>query len=126
MFEESLLRRMIHGGTQNANECLNSTIWVRVPKTSFMGKQRVLGAVSRAVGSFNEGSTELLSVMNRLNISIANISLELLTKKDEKRMRKADAASTAQAREQRKDYAVHRRLLEREEGGQGAYEAGGH
>ena len=126
MSEESLLRRMIHGGTRNANECLNSTIWVRDPKTSFMGKQRVLGAVSRAVGSFNEGSTELLSVMNRLNISIANISLQLLTKKDEKRMIKADAASTAQAREQRKDYAVRRRLLEREEGGQGAYEAGGH
>ena len=35
---EPLLKRMMHGGTQNQNECFNSMIWARCPKTMFFGK----------------------------------------------------------------------------------------
>ncbi len=38
MSSDSLLQIMQHGGTQNANECLNSVIWSRCPKTVFVGK----------------------------------------------------------------------------------------
>ena len=37
MSDKNLLRRMIRGGTQNMNKCLNSTIWVRCLKTSVFG-----------------------------------------------------------------------------------------
>ena len=43
MSDENLLRRMAHRGTQNTNECLNSTIWARCPKTLFWGLKRVKG-----------------------------------------------------------------------------------
>ena len=33
MSDEALLRHMTHGGTQNTNEYLNASIWVRCPKT---------------------------------------------------------------------------------------------
>lgn len=66
MSDQSLLTRMVHGCTQNTNECLNSQIWRRCPKTVFMGKRRMDGAVANAVGVFNEGATELVQLMNKL------------------------------------------------------------
>lgn len=110
MSDESLLKRMVHGGTQNNNECLNAMIWARCPKTSFMGLKRVQGSTARAVCAFNEGASEMLSVMNRMFIDVALITLHLLSKKDERRMSQADAASTADSRFRRKDYATQRRL----------------
>ncbi|XP_076456280.1 uncharacterized protein LOC143290587 [Babylonia areolata] len=63
MSDETFLRKMTHGGTQNMNECLNSMIWGRCPKTSFMGMKRVEGGVARAVAVFNEGAFELVKVI---------------------------------------------------------------
>lgn len=63
MSSESLLQRMQHGGTQNANECLNSVIWVRCPKTFFVGKSKLEAAASMAISTFNEGASAMLSVM---------------------------------------------------------------
>ena len=31
MSDDNLLKRMMHGQTQNQNECFNSTIWLRCP-----------------------------------------------------------------------------------------------
>ena len=57
MSSDSLLTRMQHGGTQNANECLNSVIWARCPKTVFVGKTRVEAAASMAISIFNEAAS---------------------------------------------------------------------
>jgi hypothetical protein len=115
MSDETLLQRMVHGGTQNANESLNSMIWVRCPKTSFMGLKRVEGSVARAVCIFNQGAAEMLSVMDRINVDACNITLRLLTKKDKKRLRNADAASTARARTVRKARMIQYRKAVRAE-----------
>ena len=50
-----LLQCMQHGGTQNANECLNSVIWASCPKTVFVGKSRVEAPASMVITTFNEG-----------------------------------------------------------------------
>ena len=34
----SLLEKCVHGYTQNANECLHSTVWKFCPKELFLGK----------------------------------------------------------------------------------------
>ena len=44
MTDDNLLLRMTTGGTQNANESLNSLIWLYCPKTQFVGHQRVVCA----------------------------------------------------------------------------------
>ena len=128
MSEESLLKRMMHGGTQNTNECLNAMIWNRCPKTSFMGFRRVKGAVSRAVCIFNEGANALIDVMNNLYIDVCHLTLKLLADRDERRMAQGDAAASADARERRKAYALQRRINAREEDARdcGAYGAGLH
>lgn len=86
MSEEALLRRMTHGGTQNANESFNALIWLRCPKNVFMGRQRVEAAVSRAVMDFNQGALGLIGTMNCLNIAVIRDTAERLRKRDEKRI----------------------------------------
>ena len=128
MSDEALLRRMTHGGTQNTNECLNSTIWARCPKTAFMGKRRVDGAVARAVGVFNEGEHELVRLMNKLYVDVAYSALECLSRKDASRMKKGDTAASAEAREKRKENAVLKTQTRRQENARdgNVYGAGEH
>ena len=109
MSDENLLRRMVHGGTQNTNECLNSTIWARCPKTSFLGLKRVEGSVARAVCVFNEGAHELVGLMNKVYMDISFDTLRLLAEKDERRMKKGDAAAKIEAQRHRKEHTLHGR-----------------
>ncbi|KAK7105461.1 hypothetical protein V1264_016833 [Littorina saxatilis] len=126
MADECLLKRLVHGGTQNTNECLNNMIWTRCPKTSFMGLRHVEGSVARAVCKFNEGATEMIYMLSRLYADISYTTLHLLAKNDERRLKAADAASAVNARRRRKEYAGQRRLLVRaEEARDGSVYGGG-
>ncbi|KAG0430514.1 hypothetical protein HPB47_022641, partial [Ixodes persulcatus] len=51
-----LLRKCLHGRTQNANEFLNNLIWCRCPKTTFVGACTVKAAVYDAVSFYNNGN----------------------------------------------------------------------
>ena len=64
--DEAVLRRMTHGGTQNANEYLKASILVWCPKLSFMSMRRLQGSVSRAVSAFNKQATEMVRIINKL------------------------------------------------------------
>jgi hypothetical protein len=48
-----LLKRVMHGRTQNANESVNNLIWVHCPKEVFVGHTRLLAAVHQAVAKYN-------------------------------------------------------------------------
>lgn len=109
MSDEQLLRRLCHGGTQNQNESLNSQIWLRCPKTTFMGKRRVDAAVARAVSAFNEGNLQLTEVMAKLWLDPVISTLERLGKADEERAIRADAAATENARRRRLQRTKERR-----------------
>ncbi|KAL8578669.1 hypothetical protein ACOMHN_007127 [Nucella lapillus] len=65
-----------------------------IRQASFMGMRRLQGSVARAVSAFNEGATEMLGIMNKLYVDISYITLELLTKKDQLRIRQADAVNS--------------------------------
>ncbi|KAK7088263.1 hypothetical protein V1264_022199 [Littorina saxatilis] len=93
-----------------------------------MGMRRVEGSVARAVCKFNEGATEMISILSRLYVDISYTTLHLLAKKDEHRLKAADAASAVNARRRRKEYAGQRRLnIRAEEARDGnVYEGGEH
>ena len=57
MTGDNLLVWMTTGGTQNANDSLNSLIWLYCPKTQFAGHRTVVSAVQSAVAGFNGGAT---------------------------------------------------------------------
>lgn len=82
MSSDSLLQRMKHGGTQNANECLNSVIWPRCRKTVFLGKNRVEAAASMAISIFNEGASAMLSVMDRLWLETTEVTINAIKSVD--------------------------------------------
>ena len=80
-----------------------------------MSMQRLQGSVARAVSAFSEGATEMLSIMNKLYVDVSYITLELLTKKDQRRVSQADAVQSTEAREHRRTYAAPRRHIARDE-----------
>lgn len=106
----ALLKRVLHGKTQNANESVNNLIWVHCPKGRFVGKRRLQAAVYQAVCKFNRGNLQLAEVLESLNIPATEASLTFLQKADERRMKKADAAAEKQFQADRRARRVARQL----------------
>ena len=50
-----LLNWCLRVETQNKNECIHSKVWLKCPKTGFVGLMRVVAAVCAAFAEFNEG-----------------------------------------------------------------------
>ncbi|GFW19248.1 uncharacterized protein TNCV_255751 [Trichonephila clavipes] len=53
--EKDLLKKCLHGRTQNPNESFNKCIWERIPKTVFVGIETFKFGVMDAVICFNDG-----------------------------------------------------------------------
>lgn len=73
-----LLRRCLHGGTQNANESLNSIIWSRVPKSTFVMKQSFEFGVNEAVACYNIGNIAKCQILKILGFSPGENCIEVL------------------------------------------------
>lgn len=65
--EDKLLKRCLHGQTQNVNEALSQLIWKRCHKTSVAGKEVVDIATAGAVLQYNDGGHGIVKVVKRLN-----------------------------------------------------------
>ena len=50
-----LLKKCLHGRTQNPNESVNNVIWNRLPKTVFVGNKTLHFGAYEAIASFNDG-----------------------------------------------------------------------
>lgn len=102
MSSDSLLQRMQPGGTQNANECLNSVIWSRCTKTVFVGKKRVEAAASLVISTFNKGASAMLSVMDRLWLETTEVTVSAIKSADKLWIVKADSLTSACAKYKRR------------------------
>lgn len=69
MTDDTLLARIQHGRTQNANESLNGQIWAKCPKTIHVGLGRVQAAVASAVSQYNQGYSHLSQVLCHLGVT---------------------------------------------------------
>ncbi|KAJ8868000.1 hypothetical protein PR048_031809 [Dryococelus australis] len=65
--EPELLKKCLHGSTQNPNESVNSVIWNRLSKTTFIGVRTLHFGVWDDVASFNEGNLVMWHVYERLD-----------------------------------------------------------
>ena len=86
----SLLEKCVQGYTQNANEALHSTVWKFCPKELFMGKTGVETACALAVCCFNDGSSSLAAISDRLQLSPSPLSKSFLRRKDLKRVKESE------------------------------------
>ena len=66
---EVLLKKCLHGRTQNNNEAINGFVWKRFPKDVFIGWYTLQIGVSSAVLSFNSGAHGLVDVFENLGMS---------------------------------------------------------
>ena len=65
--DSKLLERCLLGTTQNPNECVNSTMWVRCPKHKHHGVEVVRCAGAPAVcHCHSRGASSKLKIMERL------------------------------------------------------------
>ena len=65
---EDLLKRCLHGGTQNQNEAINALIWQRATKETHSGLAVVELATFLAVSYFNDGAISINLVLEDLGI----------------------------------------------------------
>ena len=100
--DTSLLKRCVLGTTQNANECLNSVVWVRCPKHKYHGHKIIRCAVALAICHFHAGASSRVGVMERLGVPAGAYTRRACLIKDRKRVRNSDVAATEKAQKRRK------------------------
>ena len=100
--DEELLKKFLHGKTQNNNESLNEVIWKKCPKDVFVGRVTLEIGVASAVLNFNDGSSRVLNVLNPLKIEPGKFTTEFCGKRDSERVTKMDLKSSDQTKPRRK------------------------
>ena len=86
---DELLKIFSHGGGQNANESFHQPIWLRCPKSGFVGRKRLELAVNEAVIVYNEGEHCRPTIFEVLGPSAGRHLQEGLRKMDTKRVKNA-------------------------------------
>ena len=64
--QTELLKKCLHGKTQNANESCNGMIWNRIPKATHVGINNLSLGVYDAIAYFNYGMKSTLDVFKML------------------------------------------------------------
>ena len=60
---EQLLKKCLHGTTQNNNEAFNGVIWQKCPKEVYVERWTLEIGVCSAISNFNSGSTAIMKVL---------------------------------------------------------------
>ncbi|GFT36960.1 uncharacterized protein TNCV_175051 [Trichonephila clavipes] len=100
--DQNLLRRCLHGKTQNANEAFNGCLWNVVPKEIFVELQTFSLGSYIAVINFNKGFSGLLSVLEALDIKIGSYTLRGYAAIDQTRIEDSKRHSLPSAKVKRK------------------------
>jgi hypothetical protein len=107
--DDELLKKCLHGKTQNANEALNGIIWSRVPKTTFVDKDTIKMGAFSAVLHYNDGRQGILKVLKQFDLSGEN-SVEMSRSIDTTRVKQMKRKSSATGKKQRKRLRTIKRI----------------
>ncbi|GFX06667.1 uncharacterized protein TNCV_382631 [Trichonephila clavipes] len=66
--DPELLKKCLHGNTQNPNESINNVIWSHVPKKTFVHLETLCFGMYDAIASFNKGNATQLDILKKLSI----------------------------------------------------------
>lgn len=115
-----LLRRCLHGKTQNNNEALNQLIWDRCPKVKFCSKEVVEICAFEAISFYNDGYVAAKEVLEKLGIKAGSWCEQGLEKLDVLRIKASDRrtlTATKTKRKQRRGLKKQKIDIEKEKGG---------
>lgn len=99
---DELLKKCLHGTTQNVNESINNVIWQKCPKRVYVGRQTVETGVASAVIAFNDGGQGLLPVFELLGINPGLFTINGLSTKDADRIKIMNKKETDGTKQRRK------------------------
>ncbi|RUS68925.1 hypothetical protein EGW08_023314 [Elysia chlorotica] len=125
--QPDLLKRCAAMQTQNANECFNSLIWARCPKTEFASRRTVETAVALSVLAFNSGPTGIFSVLQAMEVPVGLHQIQHSDRKLQKKLANSDKRVKRLSKWGRKERKRKRlRLEDQQEVAEGpTYAAGG-
>ena len=83
---EDLLKKCLHGMTQNQNESFNVMIWSCIPKSTYVSFSQLQLGVYDAVANFNIGRKASILIFEKLNMIPGKYCLEGCRKINEKRL----------------------------------------
>ncbi|GFX47631.1 uncharacterized protein TNCV_3016501 [Trichonephila clavipes] len=98
-----LLKKRLHGKTQNPNESFHNVIWSRVPKATFVQIETLSLGVYDAVCSFNDGNVSKLKMLQKMGVEPGEFSVSAMKLLDRERLMKATYAFSGRSKKIRKD-----------------------
>lgn len=111
---KDLLRKCLHGKTQNPNESVNNIIWSRLPKINFVALNTLELGVFDAVAYFNEGNIAKCFVLRKLGIAPGTNCCKILKDLDMVRIAKSDREAQEIQKKIRHSKEIAKRKLEDE------------
>ncbi|GFW35138.1 uncharacterized protein TNCV_5067031 [Trichonephila clavipes] len=84
-----LLKKCLHGGTQNPNESVNNVIWSRVPKKTFVQLEVLSLGSYDSVSSFNMGNVSKLEILRKMCIEPGDYTVQAMECLDKQRLLRA-------------------------------------
>lgn len=97
----NLLRKCLHGYTQNVNESYNNCVWERIPKTVFVNSDTLLIGACDAVLTFNDGAIARTLVLNDMGLKYGVNTREALSRIDKTRVYHAQRAAQSASKDAR-------------------------
>ncbi|GFS96055.1 uncharacterized protein TNCV_2928061 [Trichonephila clavipes] len=98
-----LLKKCLHGKTQNPNESFHNVVWSRVPKATFVQIETLSLGVYDAVCSFNDGNLSKLKMLQKMGVEPGEFSVSAMKLLDRERLMKAIYAFSGRSKKIRKD-----------------------
>lgn len=100
--DDDLLRKCLHGQTQNRNESFNAMIWRRVPKDTYVGFNQFEAGVCDAISHFNVGNIATISTFKELGMEPGAYTVAGCSGGNVERVRNARRLSTDKRKLRRK------------------------
>jgi hypothetical protein len=102
---DKLLKKCLHGMTQNHNESFNKTIWDRIPKTNYVSLTQLEFGVNDAVANFNIGRKATVLIFEKMNMRHGQYLLRNCNRLNHKHLYHSQYKSNEPAQKQRKNYS---------------------
>lgn len=104
-----LLKKCLHGNTQNPNESVNNVIWSRVPKKTFIQIEALSLGTYDAISSFNLGNKTKLETLRKLGIEPGHFTVNAMKCLDKERLLRARYSNLQKTKEARKEKRLKRK-----------------
>ncbi|GFV82368.1 uncharacterized protein TNCV_3443581 [Trichonephila clavipes] len=109
-----LLKKCLHGGTQNPNESVNNVIWSRVPKKTFVQLEVLSLGTYDAVSSFNMGNVSKLEIFEKVCIEPGDYTVQAMECLDKQRLLRAKIllfTKKKEVRRKKKDLKGRKKMM---------------